>query len=171
MMKKILTGAIISSVALMALPNNELQLAMIAKAAEKKAVVLANMRLKNDTKEKFGTLYDEYQGKLKKQHMGEMELIADYAKNFKKMTDETSDKIIIKWMEVEEAELALKKEYILKFRKILPSADVIRYFQIENKIQALREAKTVSMIPLAQPAVIEKTAPIKAKDLNETKNK
>ena len=52
---------------------------------------------------------------------------------------------------MEEAELALKKEYMAKFKKVMPSVDVIRYFQIENRIQLLREAKTASQIPLAAP--------------------
>ncbi len=54
--------------------------------------------------------------------------------------------------DVEEAELSLKKEYMAKFKKVMPSADVIRYFQIENRIQLLREAKTAGKIPLATPA-------------------
>ena len=40
MIKKILLGALISSVTLFALPNSELKLSMLAKAAEKKAIVL-----------------------------------------------------------------------------------------------------------------------------------
>jgi len=32
----------------------------------------------------------------------------------------------------------------------MPLADVIRYFQIENRLQLLREAKTVSQIPFKE---------------------
>ena len=45
---------------------------------------------------------------------------------------ENANKIIVEWSTVEDAELMLKKNYIAKFKKILPSADVIRYFQIEK---------------------------------------
>jgi hypothetical protein len=152
MIKKIIAGTVISSMALFALPNNELELVMMAKTAEKKAVVLSNMKLKGETKENFGKLYEEYQVKLMKHRMSELAVIVNYAKDHKNMTNENSDKIITKWLAVEEAELVLKKEYMEKFKKVMPSADVIRYFQIENRIQLLREAKAASKIPLATPA-------------------
>ena len=149
MMKKIIAGTIISSMALFALPNNEVELVMMAKVAEKKAVVLSNMKLKGETKENFGKLYEEYQVKLMKVRMAELTVIRNYAKDHKNMTNENSDKLIVEWLTVEEAELTLKKEYMAKFKKVMPSVAVIRYFQIENRIQLLREAKTASKIPLA----------------------
>ena len=149
MMKKIIAGTIISSMALFALPNNEVELVMMAKVAEKKAVVLSNMNLKGETKENFGKLYEEYQVKLMKHRMAVITVIANYAKDHKNMTNENSDKLIVEWLTVEEAELTLKKEYMAKFKKVMPSVAVIRYFQIENRIQLLREAKTASKIPLA----------------------
>jgi len=45
MIKKIIAGTIISSMTLFARPNNEIELTMMAKVAEKKAVVLSNMKL------------------------------------------------------------------------------------------------------------------------------
>jgi len=152
MIKKIIAGTILSSMTLFALPNSELDLVLISKAAEKKAVILVNMNLTGETKENFGKLYDEYQIKLMKQRMGRFALIANYAENYKNMTNENSDKLITQWLTVEEAEVALKKEYMAKFKKVIPSAAVIRYFQIENRLQVLREAKAANKIPLATPA-------------------
>jgi len=56
---------------------------------------------------------------------------------------------------VEETKLALKKEYMVKFKKVMPSSAVIRYFQIENRLQILRKAKAASQIPLAAPAAVK----------------
>lgn len=151
MIKKIIAGTIISSMALFALPNNEVELIMVSKATQKKVVVLMNMNLKGETKENFGKLYDEYQFKLLKQRLGELTLISNYAKTHKDMTNENSDKLLIEWTTVEAAELALKKEYIEKFKKVMPSSDVIRYFQIENRLQLGLEMRRASQIPLAMP--------------------
>lgn len=151
MIKKIIAGTVLSSMMLFALPNNELELALISKATQKKAVVLANMHLQGEVKEKFGKLYDEYQQKLMKHRIDELGLIAEYAKNYSNMTDDNANKLIAQWITDEEAEIVLKKSYMAKFKDVMPSADVIRYFQIENRIQILREADRSSMIPLAQP--------------------
>ena len=171
MIKKLLLGALITSTALFALPNNELELAMLAKAAQKKAVVLSTMQLKDETKEQFGKLYDEYQEKLMERGMKHMGLITNYAANYQQMTNETSDQLIIKWAELQEAELKLKKEYILKFRKFLPSAEVMRYFQIENRFKILREAKIMKMIPLATPPALSADMAIVTTDITTTDKK
>lgn len=152
MINKIIAGMLLSAMTLFALPNNELELVLIGKAAEKKALILANMGLKGETKEKFGKLYDEYQMKLMKHRVAELGLIADYAVSYNNMTDENANQIITKWATGEDAELVLKKNYIAKFKKIMPSAEVIRYFQIENRLQLLNELQKANLIPLAQPA-------------------
>ena len=151
MIKKIIAGTLISSMALFALPNNEVELVMITKAAQKKAIVMMNMNLKDEVKENFGKLYDEYQIKLMKQRIGMLTLISNYAKDHKNMTNENSDKLITEWLTVDEAELNLKKEYMAKFKKVMPSAAVIRYFQIEYRLQIAREMSRIQAIPLATP--------------------
>lgn len=151
-MKKFIAGLAITAVSLFALPNDPVELVLLSKAAEKKAVVLASMQLDASTQDAFGKMYDEYQKKLMKQRIKELGLIAQYAQHFTDMTDANADKLIKEWMTVEEAELALKKEYISKFKKVMPSSDVIRYFQIENRLQLMRELKRSSLIPLAIPA-------------------
>jgi len=155
MIKKIIAGTLLSAMTLFALPNNELELLLVTKAAQKKAVVLANMGLQGETKEKFGKLYDEYQKKLMKHRISELELIKHYAVNYNNMTDENANKVIVEWATVEDAELVLKRDYVAKFKKVMPSADVIRYFQIENRLQLLREVQTTNLIPLAQPAPVQ----------------
>ena len=155
MLKKIIAGTVLTAVSLFALPNNEVSLMMVNKAVEKKVIVLANMGLSGETKDQFGTLYDEYQQKLMKHRMTELELINNYALNFNNMTDENANKIITQWATVEDAERVLKKDYMAKFKKVMPSVDVIRYFQIENRLQLMKELQTASVLPLAQPSVAE----------------
>ena len=96
-------------------------------------------------------LYAEYQIKLMEQRLGELTLISNYAENYKNMTNENSDKLMTQWSTVEEAEVALKKEYMAKFKKVMPSVDVIRYFQIENRLQLVIELRRAKAIPLAMP--------------------
>jgi len=159
MIKKLIAGLLVSSIALFALPNNEVELVLISKALQKKAVVLANMGLQGETKEKFGKLYDEYQEKLMKQRVEELQLIQAYAKDYSNLTDKKADELIKTWVSSKDTGLTLQKNYMAKFKRIIPSSDVIRYFQIENRLQIMREAQISSVVPLAMPA----PAPIEAK--------
>ena len=151
-MKKIIAGILLSAMALFALPNNEIELLILDKAVQKKTVVLATMQLQGETKVKFGKLYDAYQQKLMEHRIAELELIRDYAVNYGNMTDENANELITKWVAAEDSQLTLKKAYMSEFKKIMPSADVIRYFQIENRLQTIRNFETSELIPLAQPA-------------------
>jgi len=155
MIKKIIAGTLLSAMTLFALPNDELKLVIMSKATQKKAIILSNMHLNGDVKQKFGKLYDEYQVKLMKHRISELTLIKNYASSINNLNDENANKLITEWATVEDAELVLKKNYIAKFKKIMPSADVIRYFQIENRLQLLREVQTSSSIPLAMPSVAQ----------------
>ena len=155
MIKKIIAGTLLSAMTLFALPNDELKLVIMSKTAQKKAIVLSNMHLSGDVKEKFGKLYDEYQVKLMKHRIQELTLIANYAKSINNLNDDNANKLIVEWATVEDAELVLKKNYMSKFKAVMPSADVIRYFQIENRLQLLREVQTSSAIPLAIPTAVQ----------------
>ncbi len=151
MIKKLIAAVVLSVTVLFAMPNNEVELMMIAKAVEKKAVVLASMQLEGEKKEAFGKLYEYYQVRLMELRMQELTLISDYAEHYNDMTDTHADNIIADAISIEEKALKLKKHFIIKFKKFLSSAEVIRYFQIENRYKLLEKAKVAEAIPLAIP--------------------
>ena len=155
MMKKIIAATVLSAMTLFALPNNELELVLISKAAQKKGIVLVNMHLEGETKVKFGNLYDEYQIKLMELSMKKLTLIKHYAENFQNMTDDNANKLLDEWVAVDKATTELKSSYISKFKKVMPSADVIRYFQIENRIGLVKGAEVANLLPLAMPTVAQ----------------
>jgi len=151
MLKKTITGILLSAMALFALPNDEVELMMIAKAVEKKAIVLATMGLEGEKKEAFGKLYEMYQVRMMELQIDEVNLIVDYAEHYHDMTDTSADEIITKAISLESKTLKLKKHYIEKFKTFLTGAEVIRYFQIEKRYKLLKEAQVAEAIPLAIP--------------------
>jgi len=151
MMKKIIAGLLLSALTLFALPNDEIELLMIAKAVEKKAIVLATMELEGEKKEAFGKLYERYQVRLMQLHLKELKLIADYAAHYNDMTNYNANEIILNALTIEDKALKLKIRYIGKFKQFMSSAEVIRYFQIENRYKLLEKAKVAELIPLAIP--------------------
>ena len=53
-------------------------------------------------------------------------------------------------MVVEKERVALKELYLPKFQKAVPAIKAVRYFQIENKIQAIVNYELAGRIPLVQ---------------------
>jgi len=154
MYRKFLTGMLLSlsiAAAGAILPNNELQLGLLAQAAEKKLIVLSNMHLQGDMKEKFGNLYDEYQKSMTGIRVKKLRLIEKYAKNYTQLDDKEADTLLKEWMKLQKEAIDLKEKYISAFKKILPASLVLRFYQIENRLELIQEARVSAMIPLAIP--------------------
>src|SRR6187551_109293 len=105
--------------------------------ADKKLVVAANMGLTDAEGQKFWPIYDEYQRDLKKVNDKMTKVITTYADAYNKgpVTDEVAKDLMRDAMNVEEAELKLKRKYIPIVEKTLGAAKAARYMQIESKIR------------------------------------
>jgi len=79
-------------------------------------------------------------------------LIKDYAEAYEKMTNDTAKNLMDENMTIETLGLKLRQAYLLKFRKVLPEVKVVRYYQIENKINAALIYELARNIPLMKGA-------------------
>ena len=118
---------------------------------ERKILIMREMTLTNEQAQAFWPLYDEYNAEVKKVEDLRIKVITDYAANYDAMTDAVAKKLLDESLKYEENRLKLKKSYVRKFRKILPETKVVRYFQLENKLDAIVNFKTASQIPLMEP--------------------
>jgi transcriptional regulator GlxA family with amidase domain len=116
--------------------------------ADKKLVVAANMDLTDTEAKAFWPIYQEYQAELAKANEKIGNLIGEYAENYQAMTDQTAKKLLDNSIALEKERLALKSAYLPKFEKAIPSIKVARYYQIENKIQAILQYGLAANIPL-----------------------
>jgi hypothetical protein len=116
--------------------------------ADKKLVVAANMDLTETEAKAFWPIYQEYQTDLAKANEKVGNLIREYAENYQSMSDPTAKKLLDKSIALEKERLALKVAYMPKFQKALSPVKVARYYQIENKIQAVLQYGLAANIPL-----------------------
>lgn len=118
--------------------------------ANRQALVAANLGLAEGESEDFWPLYREYHNERDKLMDRRMVMLKDFSENFDGITDEKSAQIIEDYFNLEEDILNLKKKYVKKFRKILPDKQTLRYFQIENKIDAILNSELTQIVPLAE---------------------
>jgi len=76
------------------------------------------------------------------------ELIKDYAEAYEKMTNDTARDLLDENMTIETLALKLRQAYLPKFREVLPEVKVVRYYQIEDKINAVLIYELARNIPL-----------------------
>lgn len=152
-MKKLLTAVILSMFASLTYAqtfDDYMEIVRDVLNTEKKAAVAEAMQLSEDVSAPFWELYNEYQFSLGKLHNQRIALIKDFAKNYENMSDEKADELWMGSMRYQQDLLKLKKSYYKKFKKILPAGQASKYFQIENKIDALINAELAAQIPLIE---------------------
>ena len=125
------------------------ELAREAIHANKKLVVAANMNLNVNEKEGFWAVYEDYQKEIAKLYERTADLIEEFAINFETLSDGKASELMDSYLKIEADSLNLKKSYLGKFKKVLPAQKVLRYYQIENKIEAVIDYELVDKIPLA----------------------
>jgi hypothetical protein len=64
------------------------------------------------------------------------------------MTDEKAEGLIKEYFSIEESTLKLQKRWWKKFTKILPASKAARYYQLENKLDAVIDVELADQIPL-----------------------
>ena len=118
-------------------------------AANRQAVVAENLKLDDDQAKEFWPLYREF-------HMHRDELsdrrvnaLEEFYENYDKLSEKQAKTLLNDHMDLRQDRLALDKKYITKFRRILSEKHTLRYFQIENKLDAVIEDELVQVIPLA----------------------
>ena len=120
--------------------------------ADKKLLVADNMQLTEEEAKWFWPLYNQYQDELFLLRSRTLKLIDDYGKSYEKMTNETARKLLDEYMTIEGLGLKLRQTYLPKFRNVLPETKVLRYYQIENKINAVLMYEMAKNIPLTKDA-------------------
>jgi hypothetical protein len=132
-------------------PADNMEIVRQKVAADKKLFVATNMGLTEKEAEEFWPVYDDYQKELGKIADRTRSLLEDYARMHQDMTDPKAISLMEDFIMIEEDRVKLMKFYFPKFRKVLPGVKVARYYQIENKIDALVEFDAARKIPLMEP--------------------
>ena len=115
---------------------------------EKKAAVAEAMQLSDIESAPFWELYNEYNLEANKIHNRRIAIIKDFANNYESLSDEKADELWTGVITYQQQLLKLKKSYYKKFKKVISPGQAARYFQIENKIEALINANLAAEIPL-----------------------
>ena len=117
---------------------------------EKKAAIAEVMELTESESEPFWNLYNEYNNKLYIIQNKRIKAIKEFAENYDNLTDEKIDEIWNLAIDFKSESVNLEKQYYKKFKKIIPIGKAAKYFQAENKIEALITASLAIEIPMME---------------------
>jgi hypothetical protein len=117
---------------------------------ERKALVMEALDINQDQIKALSPIYDAYLAEVEALDAQLVDLIKRFLGSYKALEDPVAQQMIEDMMEIDQAELDLKKYYTRRFGEVLPARKVLRLWQIENKLDVVIEAQLVKDIPLAK---------------------
>jgi len=137
-------------VSLLAQTDDEMQIIRDAAKVNKKLIISDNMKLTEEEAKNFWPVYDEYQKALSTLYDRTGKAIKDFAENYNSLSDEEAKTILEESIAIQEDKLKLQRSLLPNFNKVLPAKKVTRYYQIENKLNAILRYELARGIPLVK---------------------
>lgn len=131
-------------------PADTMQIVREKVGADKKLFIATNMGLTESEAKGFWPVYESYQAELEQVEARTGRLIEEYARTYRAMSDQVARKLLNEFLTIEADRLKLQETYVPRFRKALPDTKVVRYYQLENKIQAVVNYDLARVIPLVK---------------------
>ena len=75
-------------------------------------------------------------------------IVEDYTASFRDLSDDKARKLMENYLDAEADRLEVRRAYLGKFAKILPGRTVARFYQIENKMDAILRYDLAATIPV-----------------------
>lgn len=144
--------AVVATGAAVAQTESDIAVARGDLQADRQAIVAANLTLTETEAAAFWPLYREYRAEVAKIGDLNLKVITDYAKAYSdgSLTDPQALELTKSALKQQKASIELKDKYLSKFSKILPGKTTARFFQIENKLDAIVAMGIADEIPLVE---------------------
>jgi len=120
--------------------------------ASRDALLAANLELTTAEADGFWPLYREYNNKKAALGDDRLKIIMDYANAYPEVSDAVAKDLVDRSVKNTNAMNKLKNGYVGKFGKVLPPAKLMRFLQIESRIDNLVELEVQRSIPVVEPA-------------------
>ncbi len=145
----LLSVAVVGAVAAQAPPDLAAQRAAIQK--DRNGIVKANLPLTPEQGTAFWPLYKEYRAEMVKVGDRMEKLIRDYAAGYNTtLTDEQASALLKEFFAIQRDALKVKEQFAPRFAAVLPPKSVLRFYQLENKLDTRVAMDLVDQVPLAK---------------------
>ena len=115
--------------------------------ADKVAIITKAMNFNDKDAAVFWPIYKKYSYDLSKLDDQRVQLIKEYSQEFNTLTDAQAKDMAERLFKYQSARIDLKKKYLKEFNKALPAVTVVKFFQLENRLDLLVNLALASELP------------------------
>jgi hypothetical protein len=121
--------------------------------ADRKVVLAEAMQFTESESQAFWPLYREYRAEVEKVADGLVKLVLEYADAYPgPLGEKRAGEMLKEYTALEEKLAALRTKYSKRLSKVLPASKVIRFLQVENRLDLVLRLELASAIPLVPEA-------------------
>lgn len=131
-------------------PATDLSVLLDTIRANRKELVKVNLGLSPDEAAKFWPLYDRYQKEIAATGDRLSAVVDEYTKSFATLTNERALQLVDAYLAAEAERVKIRQSYVAEFAKVLPGRTVARFYQIENKMDAVVRYDLAAAIPVIE---------------------
>ena len=150
-MKPAILSVVLALIAAPAAPQDvaqSLELSREVVDSQKRVIVAGSLPLSDEEADAFWPLFDEFQKELKRIDRRSDRLISEYSAEYATLAGARARGMIDEALSIEEDRVQLKRRWLKRMEPVLPPRMLARYFQLENRFQAVVAADLASQIPL-----------------------
>ena len=130
--------------------EDAIQLTRSAIQTERQAVVAANLGLNESESAVFWPLYRDYRNAVDQAADARVDILRRLFSNYETLTDDEAMSLLNDHLAFKKEILKIRTSYAKKMSKVLPGRTVARFFQIENKMDAIINYEMAGEIPLVK---------------------
>lgn len=139
-----------------AAPADEASMATLLETirANRRALVAASLNLNAEEAAAFWPVYTRYQTEMNAVGDRMATLVEDYTTHYRDLSNDKALELVKAYLDAEAERLKIRTTYLPEFTKVVPGRTVARFYQIENKMDAVVRYDLAKTIPVVdeQPA-------------------
>jgi hypothetical protein len=139
-----------SSLAALAQTASDIALTRAEIQTARQAILAESLKLTEEEALAFWPVYRDYRVDMARLGDRLVKVITEFVPNADKLSDEQADRLLDEFLDLKADEVSIKKKYVGTFRKLLPAPKVTRFFQLENKLDAVIQYELAATVPLAR---------------------
>jgi Spy/CpxP family protein refolding chaperone len=115
---------------------------------QRRVLVSGALPLTDAEAKAFWPLYDDYEKQRRPIDERANRLVADFVASAASLSDAQAKAMLAEALAVDEGRLKLRREFMDRMGKVIPPRKLVRFFQIENKLDSVVRADISKQIPL-----------------------
>ncbi len=115
--------------------------------ADRTTLITTGMNFNDKDGAAFWPVYKQYEYERSRLDDDRVAVIKEYTQKYPTLTDAEAKAMAERMLECDARLIALKKKYFTKFNKVLPALTVVKFFQLERRVDLMMDMQVEASLP------------------------